>query len=308
MPATRPFLLDTDIGTDVDDLLTLAMLPGIVDADLVAVTTVYGDTDLRARIAAVACDQLGLRPRIAAGQREPLSGRQVFWAGHEGDGIDGLSGADYDHGAGGVGVQLETSRSYRGHLEVVAIGPLTNLATAILADPDFAGRIRHLYLMGGDFRAEPTRPEHNFRSDALATWIVLHAGIPTTICGYEITTQVLLTAPDIDRIERGSPAGPLLADQTRRFWTWLATWASPEHQHANSPHDPMALLTAFRPELFRFEAVRIDVTASDDAGAAGVAGAVRATADPASPLRVVRDAQFAEVKEAVVGGLVTAAR
>ncbi len=288
----------------MDDLLALAMFPGLAGAALLAVTTVYGDTDLRARIAAVACGQLGLSPRIAAGEREPLSGRSVFWAGHEGAGIEGLAAATYDGDTTAVAVLHDLARQHAGLLEIVAIGPLTNLATAILLDPAFAGRVAHLYVMGGDFRPEPPGPEHNFRSDALATWIVLHSGIPMTVCGYEITTRVLLGEPDVERIKQGSPAGPLLADQTRRFWEWLATWAPPERQHANSPHDPMALLTAFRPELFEFEAVHVDVVGAGPQSE----GSVRATADPASRLRVVRDARLVEVKEAVIAATLTSAQ
>jgi hypothetical protein len=65
----------------------------------------------------------------------------------------------------------------------------------------------------------------------------------------------------------------------------------------------MALLSGFRPELFEFEAVRIEVTGAGDGE-----GAVAATADAASHLRVVRDARFPEVKEAIVGVLATTAR
>jgi purine nucleosidase len=289
--------------------MALAMIPGLPDAALLAVTTVYGDTDLRARIAAVASARLGLSTRIVAGVREPLSGRPVFWAGHEGEGIDDLATATYDRETGAIALLHALAAEHAGRLEIVAIGPLTNLATAILADPSLAGRIAHLWVMGGDFRPAAPRPEHNFRSDAVATWIVLRAGIPTTVCGYEITTQVLLGPPDIDRIEGAGPAGPLLADQTRRFWRWKEAVAPPEQRQANSPHDPMALLAGFRPELFRFEPVRVGVVGADGDE---MAGSVRATPNPTSHIRVVRDASITEVKEAVVAGLVeglaTAAR
>jgi purine nucleosidase len=296
--------LDTDIGTDVDDLVALAMIPGLPDVDLLAVTTVYGDTDLRARIAAVACARLGVKPRIAAGEGQPLSGRPVFWGGHEGAGIDGLQEARYDRDTGAVALLHALAAQHAGRLEIVAIGPLTNLATAILADPSFVGRVAHLTVMGGDFGPAPPRPEHNFLSDAIATWIVLRAGIPTTICGYEITTQVLLRSPDIDRIERSGPAGALVADQTRRFWRWREGSVPPGRSHANSPHDPMALLTAFRPDLFRFESVGIEVVGADGIGGNPEAGSVRGTPELGSHVRVVRDADFAEVKEAVVASVV----
>jgi purine nucleosidase len=299
----RPFVLDTDIGTDVDDLWALAMTPALVGASFAAVTTVSGDTALRARLAAVACALLGVTPQIAAGERVALSGRPAFWAGHEGEGIAGLADAPFDTSADAVTVLRRLAAAHPGQLEVVAIGPLTNLATAILSDPAFAGRIRHLYVMGGDFRSETPRPEHNFGSDAVATWTVLHAGIPTTICGYEITTQVLLGEPDLPRIERSGPAGPLLADQSRRFWRWHDTWAPPESRRASPPHDPMALLTAFRPELFRFEAVHVEAV-----GLGTNSGMVRAAPDPGSHIRVVREAAVADVKESILTALATDAR
>jgi inosine-uridine nucleoside N-ribohydrolase len=54
----RPVHLDTDIGTDVDDLLALALLVAAPEVQLIGVTTVYGDTVLRARMTRLVLDQL----------------------------------------------------------------------------------------------------------------------------------------------------------------------------------------------------------------------------------------------------------
>ena len=54
----RPVVLDTDIGTDVDDLLALALLVGSPEVQLIGVTTVYGDTALRARMSRRVLDQM----------------------------------------------------------------------------------------------------------------------------------------------------------------------------------------------------------------------------------------------------------
>ena len=79
------FTLDTDIGSDVDDLMALAMVLGSAEMNLRAVTTVYGDTLLRARIVRRAYAVAGRPvPPVAAGARETRSGRPVWWAGHEG--------------------------------------------------------------------------------------------------------------------------------------------------------------------------------------------------------------------------------
>ena len=77
--------LDTDIGSDVDDLMALAMVLGSAEMNLRAVTTVYGDTLLRARIVRRAYGvALRTAPLVAPGARETRSDRPVWWAGHEG--------------------------------------------------------------------------------------------------------------------------------------------------------------------------------------------------------------------------------
>src|SRR5690349_2330079 len=87
----RPLLLDTDIGTDVDDLLALALALNSPELELIGVTCVYGDVDLRARIAARALDLFGGVDHVPVtrGAREPLlRTRPVYWAGHEGEGLN----------------------------------------------------------------------------------------------------------------------------------------------------------------------------------------------------------------------------
>src|SRR5215211_882332 len=95
----RPVLLDTDIGTDVDDLLALALLVAAPEVQLIGVTTVYGDTILRARMTRLILDQLERKAvPIGIGARETLIGRSVWWAGHEGQGIPGLDQVQIDEG------------------------------------------------------------------------------------------------------------------------------------------------------------------------------------------------------------------
>ena len=82
-------LLDTDIGTDVDDCLALALILASPELRLAAVTTVYGDTLLRGRMV---MKLLALRGAagipVAIGAEKPLLGRApVYWEGHEGQGL-----------------------------------------------------------------------------------------------------------------------------------------------------------------------------------------------------------------------------
>lgn len=287
----RRLVVDTDVGTDVDDLYVLAMLPHLPDTEVVAITTVYGDTALRARLASVACRGLGLDAPIAAGRELPLSGRAVHWAGWEGEGVDGLDGARFADDVAAVDLLVDLGRRHGGELDVVAIGPLTNVAAALATDPSFATNVRRLTWMGGHYGG--TRVEHNASCDAVATARVLTSGMAVTACGYEWTTRVSFDDGDVDRIERGSPIGPLVADQTRRYRAGRGVTI-------NSPHDPVALLTLVRPDLFRTERVAVDVTTEGPD-----AGLTRAVPDATSPVEVVRDADLDAVREAILALLAT---
>ncbi|CAA9556333.1 MAG: Inosine-uridine preferring nucleoside hydrolase [uncultured Thermomicrobiales bacterium] len=244
----RPAVLDTDIGTDVDDILALALLAAAPEVDLVGVTTVYGDTVLRARMARWVCDQLGRSDvTVAVGERETLTNRPVWWAGHEGEGIPDLERVAIDETEGGVAYLLRVAREHAGELHLFAIGPLTNVAAAIRADPGFAGSLHHLTIMGGAFWMERSEPEHNIKCDPEAADVVFRSGIPMSVCGLDVTTRVWLREGEVREIGRAhGELGKALEAQIRRWWSFVG-------KSENNPHDPLAALMAIRPDLFRFE-------------------------------------------------------
>lgn len=250
----RPAVLDTDIGTDVDDILALALLAAAPEVDLVGVTTVYGDTLLRARMARWVCDRLGRQDvTVAVGERETLTNRPVWWAGHEGEGIPDLDRVAVDDGEGGVDYLLRIAREHAGALDLFAIGPLTNVAAAIRADPEFAGAIHHLYVMGGAFWMDRSEPEHNIKCDPEAADVVFRSAIPMSVAGLDVTTKVLLREDEVRAIGQAhGELGVALEAQIRRWWSFVG-------KTENNPHDPLAALMALRPELFRFEACDVRV-------------------------------------------------
>ena len=85
----KKVILDTDIGTDVDDALALAVLLGSPEVELVGVTCVYGDVGLRVRMVRKLLRLAGrAEVPVYAGLEPPLLGvLPVFWPGHEGVGL-----------------------------------------------------------------------------------------------------------------------------------------------------------------------------------------------------------------------------
>src|SRR5918998_3368492 len=120
----RPAILDTDIGTDVDDILALVLLARAPEVRLIGVTTVYGDTLLRARMTRHVLDSMGRSEvPIGIGARETLTGRPVWWAGHEGQGIPDLDRVQVDAGNTAIDLLHQAAREHRGDLDLFAIGP-----------------------------------------------------------------------------------------------------------------------------------------------------------------------------------------
>jgi purine nucleosidase len=224
--------LDTDIGSDVDDLLALAMILGSPELSLRAVTTVYGDTLLRARMVRRAYAVAG-RPAvpIAAGARETRSGRPAWWAGHEGTLLLDLAAEPVDE-------RLDAAAVLRESKLIAAIGPLTNVANAL----DGAHHIEQLVIMGGDITSG--RPEHNIACDVAAAQAVFAAGVPAVVTGIDQTERVVLGADVVTAIEASGALGTLLSAEIRQFWAWLG--------RPSSPHDPIAVLAGVLPELFTF--------------------------------------------------------
>jgi purine nucleosidase len=248
----RPVIFDTDIGSDVDDILALAFLVNCPELNLIGVTTVYGDTVRRARITKAALNALK-RPDtpVMVGEQKTLTDHQIYWAGHEGYGIDGLEKIAVPTSINAVNYLLESIGLHGNSLEILATGPLTNIAKAILQDKETFSRVKHLYLMGGAFWLD--RPEHNIRCDPEAAQIVFESGIPITAIGLDLTLRVLLEDDDVHKIGQAKAAGPILEDQIRRYWIY-------KQIKANHPHDPLAALAMVRPDLFVFESWDVVVT------------------------------------------------
>jgi inosine-uridine nucleoside N-ribohydrolase len=243
MPQTRTLIFDTDIGSDVDDAMALAQIMGTPELRLHSVTTVYGDTLLRARIARRYGVLAGRTIAVHAGQSTPLSGRDVWWPGHEGSLHEGL---DRETIAERPAVEhlIATLQERPGEIDVIAVGPLTNIAEALAQEPQVATWIRHLWIMGGSF-PPGDKSEHNFRSDAVAARAVLSAGMPTTVTGLDVTRQLGIDQAGLELIGAAGALGAALRADIQQWWEfWQQEW--------NVPHDPVAVLTLSRPDLFTF--------------------------------------------------------
>jgi purine nucleosidase len=243
-------ILDTDIGTDVDDCLALALILGSPEFALEGVTCVYGDVELRGRLVR---KLLALRGRedipIRLGTRPPLLGlREIHWMGHEGEGL--LNAAD-DAVAfspeGAVDFIVRTVMDSPGQIHLLAIGPLTNVALAMVKEPRLAKSLAHLTVMGGVLRGPDALglavAEHNIVCDPEAAHIVLSSGAPITLVPLDVTTRCSIRPDHVARLRAvGDAFHDAVADQVERY-PWFVKKGS------TFLHDPLAAAIVIEPDL-----------------------------------------------------------
>ena len=259
----KRIIFDTDIGTDVDDCLALALILTSPELRLEAVTCVYGDVTLRARMA-LELLRLAGRPDVvvAGGASAPLLGRvPVYWAGHEGKGLipdapQAPSGPGWtDEHA--VDLIVRTVMENPGEIHLVAVGPLTNVALALLREPRLAQRLAHLTVMGGAVRGPDSLSlalaEHNIKCDPEAAHTVFAGGAPLTLVPLDVTTRVRAAAGAPERIAAGGT--PFHAAVARQ----LAVYPPFERRGWTHLHDPLAVATAVDPGLVTLRPLRVDV-------------------------------------------------
>jgi purine nucleosidase len=190
----KPIILDTDVGTDVDDAFAIAYAVRSPELDLKGVTTVYGDVGLRSRMA---CKLLSLLDRsdipVAAGFNPPRTpGKEVYWGGWEGVGFltDLDEGLEYDK-RHAVDFMRDILVESPEKVTLVAIGPLTNIAGLIEKYPAVLNKIEELICMAGTIR--PNDEEWNVQCDVQAAEVVFKSGLPIKLGTRGIVNLPLLT-------------------------------------------------------------------------------------------------------------------
>jgi purine nucleosidase len=241
-------MVDTDIGTDVDDILALGWVLRSPELELAAVTVVHGDLDLRARMVAktLALADVPMVP-LGRGISLPLlRQRPIYWPGHEGVGLlDGSEPTPLMTPA--VELMIQTIRSRPGDITLVPIGPLTNIAAAVILDPEIVPLVKEVVMMAGvagrGAALDLPPIEHNIRLDPEAAAVVLAAGWPITMVGLDVTTRTNLHRTQLDRLTRtGDRLAVALADQARRYMDTRGR----DFTHL---HDPLAVMTLVDPSL-----------------------------------------------------------
>jgi purine nucleosidase len=262
----RRIIIDTDPGLD-DAVAILLALAAADELEVLGVVAVAGNLplELTERNARRICTLAG-RPELQAyaGCARPLM-RPLVTAEriHNDPRLDAMlpepaAPLQPQHG---VDFLIETLRGAEaGEITLCALGPLTNIALALVKAPDIAGKIGELVIMGGaGFELGNVTPaaEFNIHVDPHAAAIVLDSGVPITMIPLDVTHQLLNTPPRLAALRGlGNRCGPAVAvmltvfDENRhaRFGT-----------RAKALHDPAVVAFLLHPALFEGREVNVAI-------------------------------------------------
>lgn len=266
----KPLLIDTDPGAD--DAVAIAMALRHPGADVVALTTVAGNAglDLSTRNALIVLDATGHGDvPVHPGAASPL---ELGWetAGHihgeDGLGDQGFAAVGRPHETPALEATLGLLRERGPDLTWVALGPLTNIAQAVLADPDACRRVGKLVVMGGtgDGVGNVTpAAEFNFWADPHAAQIVLRSGIPCTLVGWDVSRRDALIS-DTERETLRRSDDPLAAFILAATSVLFGFTSRREPLGTMDLPDPLAVVAALEPERGEWSEVSADVECHGD--------------------------------------------
>lgn len=243
-------LLDVDTG--IDDALAILTAALSNEIDLVGCTVVWGNVDV-AQGARNTAEVLRLAGHgdvpVAVGAAGPRDGRPAVLSPevHGADGLGGCADTALEPelaAESAVELLLRLSHEHAGELEIVAVGPLTNLAAALDADASLPERIRQVTIMGGAALAPGNvsdTAEANIWHDPEAAQVVLDASWELTMVGLDVTMTSLLTDEHRARLAAGGAVGRF-CDRILDFY--LGYYASWSGRRASGNHDALALAVA----------------------------------------------------------------
>jgi purine nucleosidase len=258
--STRPVVIDTDPGTD--DALAIAIALQAPELEVLGLTSVAGNVTLAD----------ATRNALSVLQALGMSGIGV-WEGADGP-PEGIPRYAYRfHGETGLTVDLgtpdatpqqgpavefivEEARQAQGALEIIALGPLTNIAAAMDAEPELPTLISRIWVMGGAFECPGNVTPHaefNFYCDPASAERVFNSGVRATVIGLDVCDRVQV-GPDASDLAKGDSLAAKLS--TRLLDAWLLTHPGDRF----SMCDPLAVAVALDPALATLTTGKVSMT------------------------------------------------
>jgi len=268
----RKIIIDTDPGQD-DAVAILMALGSPEDFDILGIVAVAGNVTLaqNARNALKVVELSGRKDiKVYAGCERPLR-RHLVTAEHV-HGDTGLDGPDLPaptqqlEAQFGVDFIIDTLMANEpGEVTLATLGPLTNIAMALVKQPRIAERVKEIVMMGGGyFEGGNITPaaEFNIYVDPDAADVVLRSGIPIVMAPLDLTHQMQSTPARLARIKA---VGTKAAEAVHAMLSFSERFDLQKYQWPGAPlHDPCVIAYMLKPELFQGRHINVVIETSSE--------------------------------------------
>ncbi|MBR6917483.1 MAG: nucleoside hydrolase [Clostridia bacterium] len=252
-----PVILDTDIGSDIDDTWALAMLLRSPEFDVKYIITSEDNTVHKAKLTAKMCDAMGRGDiPIGIGFRTIADegiNPQASWVGdYE---LSSYPGKIYEDGVAGF---VETVMASDERITVLAIGPLQNIALAIVREPKVAEKIKIIGAHGSIYKGhsdDHPDSEYNLRARTAEAQNILRSNIEFIFVPLDVTAHLVLDGENYQRVLRAREAGDVFAKTVLdNFDAWMvANNCTYYKTQSTCLYDTAAIYRALSDELFETE-------------------------------------------------------
>lgn len=269
-------ILDTDLGmgepgTEIDDGFAFALAQADPEIQIDLVTTVNGNTDVETAtlLTLELADRLGRSDiPIVKGATAPMT--RPDRERHAPDAIV----AKYGHRAPASGYAasaiVDHVMANPGEITIVAIGPLTNIAAAMLLEPRLACTVKEIVIMGGVFLSQTFQSsmpgEFNVWVDPEAAHALLHSGAKVRWVGLDVTLKVRLTRDHARQMQESAGSFASFAGDYTTTWIDHMQERHPgdaEHADSCAMHDPLAVAVISHPDFVTWKPAYVDIVIGD---------------------------------------------
>jgi len=252
----KTVILDTDLGTDIDDSWAIAMLLNSPELDLRLLTTTTGDTQYRAVLAERILEAAGRTDiPVAAGRRQQWEDdTRTIWSLVKDD--PRLSSKHYPAAAEAI---VQTVKSNPGITTLIEIGPMTNLGDVLELAPEIAEKIDLVAMCGSVFRNPDGTPgtvsEYNIKMDIPASKKVLNEAMwhSFTITPLDTCGDIHLPRETVLQLEQSSPLMAEILRQNRAWDCWPHDGTTPEY--TSCLFDTVAIYLAYSTAQLKMQTI-----------------------------------------------------
>lgn len=255
----RKIIIDTDPGHD--DVLAIILIEKSGLFDIQAITTVAGNSTIQnvTNNARYILDLIGSDAPLYSGAVAPLEKDLIQADVHGESGLEGVKIIKEERLTGDASRRIiEIVKKYPKQVSILSIGPLTNIAKALIEDDSIASLVQEIVIMGGAITVPGNKnrvAEFNIFVDPAAADIVFRSGMKKTLIPLDVCNDIFLTHEDFMKLEG--------------FYLYTAIWAMMEHyikaiytfENTSGAlmYDPLAAYFLINPSAFSGEVMDVRI-------------------------------------------------